>query len=236
MDKLDFFCAVCGTTTIDGDIAANSIACRGCGAGWRTMELASGLLGEVSRGCHVVLRRFARDTKFQRCRILDFSFDPVIERELRDIPTYRKIVPSDHGSRAGRPDWLVPIGSTVPTRLPFQDEVMDALIIRDVVRIVPDIGLFIRECFRVLIQGGSLILQDRYRWPLPDETVVESDGQEIGAAAALAPSGSPAVRIRELGASFLAEVNNAGFIAYFERPAMSVDPLYRSGFIVGIKP
>src|SRR5581483_3312166 len=174
MDRLDFFCAVCGET-ISGDIDARAIACRGCGAGWRTMELAGGLLAEIGRGCHVVLRRLARDAKFQRCRILDFSLDPIIERELRHLPAYRKIVSRSHGSDAGRSDWLVSINDAAPARLPFRDRVIDALVVRDAIGFVPDIGTFLLECFRVLIDGGSLILQDRYRWPLPDETTLASD-------------------------------------------------------------
>ena len=234
MDRLNFFCVVCGSS-LDADLTA-AATCERCDAGWRTMELAGGLLAEAGRGCHVVLRRFARDPVFQRSRILDLSFDPVIERELKCISTYRKLVFRGQGPREDWSDWQVPISGGVPGRLPFQDTVIDALIVRDLVRVVPDARRFIDECFRILVHGGSLILQDRYRWPFPDETVSDEVAAAADPADTRPASDSPAIRIRELGASLLTQLHDAGFIAYFERPAMSVDVLYRGGFAVGIKP
>lgn len=234
MDPLGFFCTVCGSP-VERPLAETTGACRRCGAGWRTMELAGVLLGEVSRGCHIVLNRFARDPASQRCRILDLSFDPVIERELHCIPGYHKIVVRTGDSHEGSSSWQVPIDSAVPKRLPFKDKTKDAVIVRDLTRVVADPRQFVEECFRVVAPGGSVILQDRYRWPLPDETVENRGSAEPGSAAA-DTGGKAAVQVRELGANLLTELRNAGFIAYFERPAMSVDPLYRTGFAVGIKP
>jgi hypothetical protein len=41
---------------------------------------------------------------------------------------------------------------------------------------------------------------------------------------------------QEIGPGILTEMREAGFIADIERPAMSLDMLYRAGFAVGVRP
>lgn len=197
--------------------------------------MASALLGEPSRGCHVVLRKLACDPAFQQLRILDLMFDRVIERELQHLPHYVKIVRQGDDVLPRRSEREVPVNFASMQRVPFRDAVFDTIAARDVLRVVPDISAFLADCFRVLRSGGSLVLQDRYRWPLPDAGAVPAT--EAASAAAQSGQGREGQRpAGEIGARLLADLRKAGFMSYFERPALSLDPLYRTGFAVASKP
>lgn len=233
MKKLQAFCTICGSS-FDDNFASKTIACPDCSSGLRTMELASGLLGAPGCGYHVFLRRFARDPAFSKLRLVDMTSDPIIERELRHLPNYHQIV---IGTTAPRAHWRVRVNTAVSRRPPFQDGSIDVLLVRDMLRVVPDLGVFVRECFRLLASGGSLVLQDNYRWPFPDKTtaLIAASTDAGTADPAHAEDNSQITPAPEIGASLIGELNNTGFISYFERPMMSSDPFYRGGFVVGIK-
>jgi SAM-dependent methyltransferase len=70
----------------------------------------------------------------------------------------------DHGTEDTSPDV---VGDAM--QLPIRSEAADIVFSTQVIEHVPNPGLMIRECYRVLKPGGYLILTGPFYWPLHEE-------------------------------------------------------------------
>jgi SAM-dependent methyltransferase len=235
MPALDFFCNLCGTPGANMVPSALK-ACSKCGATWRTVEIAAALLREAGRGYHAFLDHLVADPAFNGLRILDITFDLIIEQSLQRLPHYRMIaIASEKRARKQKTPYSIHVDDRVLRDIPIRNG-LDAILVRDLLRLVPDLHAFLGECFRVIESGGVVIFQDHYRWPLPDEISSLTNERGDISKSPKPLGGSEQFLMRELGANFLDELKSIGFVSYFDRPAIAIDPLYRHGVVIGVKP
>lgn len=212
-------CVVCGWR----DIAAGSdpllADCPVCRATNRTMHLGAMLLALASRGTRTTLGHFAGRRNLGGRRVLDLSGDSVIRMACRLAPGYRAQGLVQETECAAE-DIGVEIAAAASQLEPAS---ADILLLRDVLRVVPDLAAFVAAARRLLRPGGAVIFQDRFALPLPPRTVAAGDGDRQLVVRDGAASGPGIVKLwapvrRRLGADVIGLLADHGLAAALNWP------------------
>ena len=154
-------CLVCGWRGINAGSDPLAAGCRACRATVRSMHLAATLLRLGSRGTKMNLSHFAGGGGFGARAVLDLTGDPSVRMACRLASSYRDrpLVQSTHGPAAC-------LGAEIATTVAsLEPASADLLLLRDVLRLVPDLSAFVAEIRRILRPGGAVVFQDRFTLP-----------------------------------------------------------------------
>lgn len=199
-------CTVCGWRDIRAGEDALAADCPVCRATSRSMHLGAILLRLGCRGIANTLAHFAGDGLGGNA-VLDLTGDPAVGRACRPAAGYQAhpLVQATEGVAAD-------VGQEVAQAMAgFAAASADVVLLRDVLRLVPDLGDFVASVRRLLRPHGTAIFQDRFVLPLPALTRPTGDEaprcrQLVVRSAAGAPSGLVRLDVpieRHLGADFL---------------------------------
>lgn len=154
-------CLVCGWRGINAGSDPLAADCPTCRATVRSMHLAATLLRLGSRGTKMNLSHFAGGGGFGDRAVLDLTGDPSVRMACRLAGSYRDrpLVQGTHGPAAC-------LGAEIATTIAsLESASADLLLLRDVLRLVPDLSAFIAEARRILRPGGAVVFQDRFMLP-----------------------------------------------------------------------
>ena len=224
-------CLVCGWRGINAGADPLAADCPTCRATVRSMHLAATLLRLGSRGTKMNLSHFAGGGGFGDRAVLDLTGDPSVRMACRLASGYRDrpLVQGTHGPAAC-------LGAEITTTIAsLESASADLLLLRDVLRLVPDLSVFVGETRRILRLGGAVVFQDRFTLPQgapPEEgerqlVVRYDDASALGIEELWVP-----VR-RNLGADTLAVLADRGLQPMADTPPAPSQLTHRHVAIVG---
>lgn len=227
-------CVVCGWRDIEAGSDPLLADCPVCRATNRTMHLGATLLALASRGTRTTLGHFAGRRGLGGHRVLDLTGDTVIRTACRLAPGYRaQGLVQNTECAAGE------IGAEVAATVSHLEPASaDILLLRDVLRLVPDLAAFVADVCRLLRPGGAVVCQDRFALPLPPRTraAAEEDRQLVVREGAQSGSGIAKLWApvrRRLGADVIDLLADHGLAATLDWPPAPSLLAHRHAAIVG---
>lgn len=218
-------CTLCGWRDIRAGADALAADCPVCRATNRSMHLGAILLRLGGRGMGATLSHFAGDGLGGHA-VLDLTGDPALRTACRPAVDY--VAHTLVESTAGAPE---DAGEEVMQAVAgYAAASADIVLLRDVLRIVPDLGEFVAATRRLLRPRGAVVFQDQFVLPLPALTRPadqEPPGEQtVVRTADAAPSGYVKLAVpirRHLGADLLhllAESNLASTVEWPPAPSL----------------
>jgi hypothetical protein len=230
-------CVVCSGQEVAADPASTELTCHGCGARFRSMRMAAILIDEADGGVAPTLVQLVRSGRLDGRVILDFCGDAVLSAVLAACPGYQREPPPGGASPEPSGDEAV-----VDRLARHGAETADVILFRDILRVAPCLDCLFDAARRTCRDGGTVVFQDRFAWPLPERTQPLTPGPLPGECehAGGTPAGA-AVRdprpalYRQLGADLLPSLRRYGFVVYADRVAFPLDFYYRAVSLVAQK-
>lgn len=213
-------CTLCGWRDIRAGGDALAADCPVCRATSRSMHLGAILLRLGGRGMGATLSHLAGDGLGGHA-VLDLTGDPALRTACRPAADYvaHALVESTEGAAED-------VGEEVMQAVAgYAAASADIVLLRDVLRLVPDLREFVASARRLLRPRGAVVFQDQFLLPLPAST--RSAGQEppceqtVVRNADAAPSGYVKLAIpirRHLGADLLNLLAENGLAPTVEWP------------------
>lgn len=232
---LGYFCQICGTQS---DAIAEDQPCPRCKASFRSNELASLLVRLIDGGVGETLMRSAKSRGMAGRAILDFTGDRSLKNALGSHPDYRSLSLFPEREAKSELDFWIRFADRLETT---DTACADIVLVRDVLRFVPDFDWFLDEMQRISRKGATVIFQDRFIWPFPatTKTLIEfREGELIERAPpafAHIGKGRKLAVYREPGADFLQQLRSRGWSVNVDRVALAMDIYYRSMLITAVR-
>lgn len=226
--KLPCQCAICNSGLALEALCQPGRVCDHCAATRQSIELTEALLATIGRGVQPFLYRMAFEEPTRSARVLDLSGDRALAQVFWVVDNYR----------AGR---QLRGGSASPSTAQAEEfdlfaepaRSIDLLILRNSLFAAEDLPALLDAIAEVLAPGGWVIVQERFLWPLPAETVPSPTPEEVTTRAI--GGGAMLPEHYAIGGDIVDMLAGRGIIGEFYRPNHGLDPLFRNAVFTGLK-